>query len=54
MMAILVTVLGRFEARLAERMGGWGGCWERQTTSDILSIHGGMWLHFIPRIAASP
>lgn len=52
MMTILATVLGRFQVRLAERMGGWQGCLQKQTCSDLLGIHGGMWCHFLSRAAA--
>ena len=52
MMTILPIVLGRFEVQLAEGMGDWEACWQRQTCAFILRLSGGIWMHFKPRATA--
>ena len=52
MMTILPILLGRFEVQLAEGMGDWEACWQRQTCAFILRLSGGIWMHFKPRAAA--
>lgn len=49
MMTILPVVLGRFEVRLAEHMGDWNSCWQKQTFAFVLRLSGGMWMHFHDR-----
>ena len=53
-MTLLPILLGRFEVRLAQRMGGWEDCWERQTCAVVLRLTGGIWLQFKDRAAAEP
>lgn len=45
----MVTVLGRFEVRTAERMSSWP-CIMGQTINRFTpSVEGGTWLRFCPR-----
>ncbi|CAD7698929.1 unnamed protein product [Ostreobium quekettii] len=47
---VLAVLLAKFEIRLADRMCGWEGVASRQYNAMALSIDGGMWLNFQPRI----
>ena len=49
MMAILATLLGRYELRLADRMGPWKDVHATLLSKFILALAGDIHLHFVPR-----
>lgn len=47
---VLAAIVGRFEVRLADHMGGWQGCMDKSINIVTRLIVGGSWLQFTPRV----